>query len=74
MEMIALREKNPAKFSGLVGQLGAVLTHYVSTARLQELKNSKVPVMIITGNFVFYYFNNSAKITDFKNSKIQIFF
>lgn len=48
--MIALREKNPAKFAGLVGQLGAVLTHYVSTARLEELKNSKVPVLIMTGS------------------------
>lgn len=47
--MIALRAKNPAKFAGFIGQLGAVLTHYVSTARLQDLKNSKVPVMIMTG-------------------------
>eukprot|EP01126_Amoeba_proteus_P011254 TRINITY_DN14514_c0_g1_i1.p1 TRINITY_DN14514_c0_g1~~TRINITY_DN14514_c0_g1_i1.p1 ORF type:complete len:301 (+),score=41.01 TRINITY_DN14514_c0_g1_i1:185-1087(+) len=48
-EMVALREKNPAKFMGLVGQLGAVFTHYVSSARLEELKNSKVPVLIMTG-------------------------
>jgi len=47
--MIALHEKNPRKFIGFVGQLGAVLMHYVSTTRLQELKKSKVPVMIMTG-------------------------
>jgi hypothetical protein len=51
-EMIALREKNPAKFAGLVGQVGAVLTHYVSTSRLEELKSSKVPVLIMTGKFI----------------------
>jgi len=40
----------PSTLSGFVGHISAVFTHDVPTARLEIIKNSGIPILIITGD------------------------
>jgi len=49
-ELIKTRNEDPPEqFIGLVGQFVAIIGHYISNDRLTKLRDSKIPILIITG-------------------------
>jgi len=47
--MKSRNEDPPERFMGLVGQLSAVVGHYVNNERLKKLRESKIAILIMTG-------------------------
>jgi len=61
-------------FWGFLGQAKAVHTHYVSNQRLSFLKNSGVPILIMTGTYDFLVKPvNSHFLHKFLSAEIEIF-
>jgi pimeloyl-ACP methyl ester carboxylesterase len=62
-ELIQIRQDEGVEsVAGVLGQIGACLRHYISFARLQILRESGVPTMIMTGD--------KDKLVRFQNSFI----
>jgi len=48
-ELIESKSKFTEQFFGVVYQMIAVFLHYVSPARLKQIRDSRIPVLVITG-------------------------
>lgn len=48
-ELIESKSKYKENFLGIVYQVAAILTHHVSAKKLNQIKESRIPVLIMTG-------------------------